>query len=53
MRRADKLGARSVLIVGENELAKGKAIRRDMTTQQQEEIRLDCIEKELLARKAR
>lgn len=53
MRRADKLGARSVLIVGEDELAKGKAIRRDMTTQQQEEISLDKIEEHLLARKAR
>ena len=31
MRRADKLKARSVLIVGDDELGKGAAVLRDMT----------------------
>jgi histidyl-tRNA synthetase len=52
MRRADKLKAASVLIVGDDELAKGKAVLRDMATKQQEEIGLDKIEAELLTRKA-
>jgi histidyl-tRNA synthetase len=51
MRRADKLNARSVLIVGDNELDKGKVILRDMTSKQQEEIGLANAETELLARK--
>jgi len=51
MRRADKFNAVSVLIVGDDELAKGKALLRDMTSKQQEEIGLDGIEAELLARK--
>jgi histidyl-tRNA synthetase len=52
MRRADKLKAGAVLIVGEDELANGKAVLRDMATKQQEEIGLDYLEAELLARKA-
>src|SRR5215467_6263984 len=52
MRRADKLKAVSVLIVGDDELAKGKAVLRNMATKQQEEIGLDKIEAELLTRKA-
>ena len=52
MRRADKLKAVSVLIVGEDELAKGKAVLRDMASKQQAEIDLDGIESELVARKA-
>jgi histidyl-tRNA synthetase len=52
MRRADKFKASSVLIVGEDELAKGKTVLRDMASKQQEEIGLDDIEAELLARKA-
>ena len=35
MKRADRLGAASVLIVGENELAAGEAMLRDMTTRDQ------------------
>ncbi len=53
MRRADKLKALSVLIVGEDELARGKAVWRDMATKRQEEIGLENIETQLLARKAR
>jgi histidyl-tRNA synthetase len=51
MRRADKLKARSVLIVGEDELQKGKVILRDMASKRQEEIGLVDAESELLARK--
>jgi len=53
MRRADKLNAKSVLIVGDNELQKGLAVLRDMTSKQQEEISLDTMERELLVRRAR
>ena len=52
MRRADKFNAKSVLIIGDDELAKGKVVLRDMANKQQEEIGLDDIEAELLARKA-
>ena len=52
MRRADKLKSASVLIVGDDELAKGKAILRNMASKQQEEIRLDSVEAELITRKA-
>jgi len=52
MRRADKLRARSVLIVGDDELAKGKVLLRDMARKQQQEIELENIEAELMARKA-
>ncbi len=52
MRRADKLHAGVVLIVGENELAKGTAILRDMKSKQQEELSLATIETEMMRRKA-
>jgi len=52
MRRADKLKAASVLIVGEDELAKGQVLLRDMATKRQQEISLENIETELMARKA-
>lgn len=52
MRRADKFEAGSVLIVGDDELANGRAVLRDMATKQQQEVGLDRIEAELLARKA-
>jgi histidyl-tRNA synthetase len=51
MRRADKLKAASVLIVGDDELAKGKAVWRDMASKHQEEISLDKVEAELTTRK--
>ena len=41
MRRANKLGARYVLIVGENELETGRAVLRDMERKVQEEISLN------------
>jgi histidyl-tRNA synthetase len=40
MRRANKLGARYVIIIGEEELQKGRAIRRDMELKVQDEISL-------------
>jgi histidyl-tRNA synthetase len=43
MKRADRLGAPKVLIVGENELASGKGLLRDMSTKNQEEIPLDDL----------
>jgi histidyl-tRNA synthetase len=52
MRRADKLKARSVLIVGDDELDKGKGILRNMASKQQEEISLANLETELLERMA-
>jgi histidyl-tRNA synthetase len=52
MRRADKLKAASVLIVGDDELAKGKAVWRNMASKQQEEVSLDSVEAELTTRKA-
>lgn len=52
MRRADKLKAMSVLIVGDDELAKGAAVLRDMASKQQQEIELENLEAVLMARKA-
>jgi histidyl-tRNA synthetase len=52
MRRADKLKAAAVLIVGDNELTKGTAALRDMASKQQRDIDLNSIEAELVARKA-
>jgi histidyl-tRNA synthetase len=52
MRRADKLKARSVVILGDDELAKGQAVLRDMSTKEQQEIPLDNLEAALTARKA-
>ncbi len=43
MRRADKLKARYVLILGEDELKRGKAALRDMKTKSQEEISMSNI----------
>jgi histidyl-tRNA synthetase len=52
MRRADKLKAAQVLIVGENELTRDTAALRDMANKQQREIILSNIDEELVARKA-
>ena len=52
MRRADKLKATSVLIVGDDELAKERVIVRDMASKQQKEISLANLESELTAGKA-
>jgi len=52
MRRADKLRAASVLIVGDDELDRGAAVLRDMGSKQQEEIKLADLEDLLTVRKA-
>jgi histidyl-tRNA synthetase len=43
MKRADRLGTRRVLIVGENEIASGKAVLRDMTAKTQEDVSLENL----------
>lgn len=48
MRRADKLGVTHVLILGEDELAKGVAMLRNMAASTQEEIPLEEIVETLL-----
>ena len=50
MRRADKLGATHVLILGEDELKKDSAVLRDMGAGTQEEIPMEGISKQLLSR---
>ena len=50
MRRADKLGATHVLILGEDELVKGAALLRDMEASTQEDIPLEGIAEQLLSR---
>lgn len=52
MRRADKLNASSVLIVGDDELDRGLVLLRDMANKQQEEIPLEKVEQALISRKA-
>ncbi|MBI3000955.1 MAG: histidine--tRNA ligase [Deltaproteobacteria bacterium] len=52
MRRADKLRASFVLIVGDDELKSGKGVLRNMDTKEQSEVSLDRVEVEMLARKA-
>jgi histidyl-tRNA synthetase len=44
LKRADALRARLALIVGDNELATGKLILRDLGTRQQTEVTVDTIE---------
>jgi histidyl-tRNA synthetase len=43
MKRADRIGAKRVLIVGDDELASGKGILRDMEAKTQQEIDLDNL----------
>ena len=43
MKRADRLGAKKVLIIGDDELAAGKGILRDMATKVQKELPLDNL----------
>jgi histidyl-tRNA synthetase len=48
MRKADRMGATHVVILGEEELARGKAILRDMAKKTQEELPLEGIVERLL-----
>lgn len=50
MRRADRLQAESVLIIGENEIRKGRAILRNLKTKEQNEIDLQEIRTVLVSR---
>jgi histidyl-tRNA synthetase len=43
MKRADKLGARYVAILGEDELAKGAWTVRDMKSSSQEQVGIDAL----------
>ncbi|MDH4220937.1 MAG: His/Gly/Thr/Pro-type tRNA ligase C-terminal domain-containing protein, partial [Candidatus Aminicenantes bacterium] len=43
MRRADKLKAQYVLILGQDELRKGKAVLRNMESKSQEEIPINNL----------
>ena len=43
MKRADRLSARRVLIVGEDEMASGKAVLRNMAAKTQEDISLENL----------
>jgi len=49
MRRADKLGARLVLILGPEELEQGRAVLRHMETKQQSEVDLNDLEERIVA----
>ena len=48
MKRADRLGAANVLMVGANELKEGTAILRNMETKEQESVALDSIVENLI-----
>lgn len=43
MKRADRLGSKYVMIVGENEIEKGQVILRNMTTKEQVMIPLENL----------
>ncbi len=47
MKKADRLRARRVIIIGEDELAKGVAILRDMQTKEQTELPINEIVEKL------
>jgi histidyl-tRNA synthetase len=53
MKRADKLGARYVAILGEDELAKGAWTVRDMKASSQEQVALDALAGHLVERTQR
>ncbi len=50
MKRADRLGAEYVLILGEDEMTRGTAILRNMSTKAQEEIPLSTLTETLSAK---
>jgi histidyl-tRNA synthetase len=47
MKKADRLGAKKVFIVGDDEIASGKGILRDMETKAQTNMNLDNFEKDI------
>ena len=48
MKYADKIGAKYVLMLGDNEIETGKAVLKEMATGEQREIALDEIADALL-----
>ncbi|MFC1492245.1 His/Gly/Thr/Pro-type tRNA ligase C-terminal domain-containing protein [Nitrospinota bacterium] len=50
MRRADRSGARFVLVLGDDELAKGVVAVRDMAESRQEDVSRDAIGRFLISR---
>lgn len=50
MKKADRLGARRVLIIGGDELARGAAVLRDMSTKEQTELAIDGLMEELVTK---
>lgn len=50
MKQANKAGAKWALLIGENELEQEQAVLRNMETQEQSELSLGSLEKELLVR---
>jgi histidyl-tRNA synthetase len=49
MKRANRLGAGRVLIVGESEMKSGTVVLRDMATKNQQEIPLDTVVETLIS----
>ena len=49
MRRADSLGARFVLIIGDDELSKGEAVLRNMVTKEQISLNFEDIAQKIIA----
>jgi histidyl-tRNA synthetase len=50
MRRADRIGARAAVLLGDNELARGAATVRDLDTGEQSDVPLDALAERLLAK---
>ena len=50
MRRADRIGARAAVLLGDDELARGAATVRDLDTGEQSEVPLDALADRLLAK---
>ena len=49
MKRANRLGAPHVLIIGDQELAAGKAILRNMETKEQIQVPIDTMVEKILS----
>ena len=50
MKRADRLGAKHVLIVGDNEIKQGSVILRNMTTKEQVSIPIASVVENIKAK---
>ena len=48
MKKADRLNAKRVLIVGEDELTRGKVLLRDMETKEQKDIPVEGLVRNLV-----